>query len=46
MTQPDTPHAARRPLDRLERFVIGFVIGYSAMTIFAAGYLAGLITVF
>ena len=29
-------------LDRFEEFLVGFVIGYAVMTIFAAGYLAGL----
>ena len=28
-------------LDRFEKVLIGFVIGYCVMTIFAAGYLAG-----
>lgn len=31
-------------LDRFEKFLIGFVVGYAAMTIFAAGYLAGLLS--
>lgn len=28
-------------LDRFEKVLIGFAIGYAAMTIFAVGYLAG-----
>lgn len=31
-------------LDRFEKFLIGFLVGYAAMTIFAAGYLAGLLS--
>ena len=33
-------------LDRFEKVLIGFVVGYAAMTIFAVGYMAGLTTVF
>jgi hypothetical protein len=31
-------------MDRLEKVLVGFAIGYLVMTIFAAGYLAGLVS--